>query len=93
MKIPFDWAVFLAALLVAVSGELACFARTAALVARYGSPLSVVLGTLLGNLVILVPVLLFGAVLHRYLPHDPVRIGAGLLFVVLGVLMMLDKFH
>lgn len=91
MKFGFEYSVFIAAFLFAAAAEIGCLSRTVALVARYGSPISVCLGTLLGNVAILIPVFLAGNYLNKVVPEHYARIGAGILIVILGILMILGK--
>jgi Ca2+/H+ antiporter, TMEM165/GDT1 family len=91
MKHPlFDLQVFWAAFLTASIAEVACLVRTEAVAAHFGSPLSVCLGTLLGNILLLLPVLFFGGALHR-LPEAPVRIVSAAIFIAAGVLILLER--
>jgi uncharacterized membrane protein len=91
MKAPlFDPPVFWAAFLASTIAEVVCLVRNEALVAHFGSPLSVFLGALLGNIVLLLPVLLFGNLLHR-LPATPVRYGAAAIFIGVGLLILFER--
>jgi putative Ca2+/H+ antiporter (TMEM165/GDT1 family) len=93
LKLDFQLAVFWAAFLAAFFAELNCLARTATLVTRFGSPLSVCLGTLLGNALLLLPIFLGGEWLHKSFPELPVRIISALLFILMGVLMLFHRHH
>lgn len=94
MKSPLDLEVLWAAFLIAATAELGCLSRTAALVLRFDHPLSVCLGTLLGNIVILIPIFFLGNTIGRYLPETPVRIGTSLLFIAMGIYLILSpKAH
>lgn len=86
----FDSRIFWAAFLTACVAELACLARNGALVAQLGSPLSVFLGALLGNIVLLLPVLLFGGSLHR-LPELPIRLTSAAIFIGVGLLILCER--
>lgn len=93
MKSSFSWPLFAAALLAAITGELGCFSRIVALVARAGSPWAVVLGTLTGYILLLVPVLLWGEWLERVLPPAGIRWGSGLLFLGFGLWLLFGPHH
>jgi putative Ca2+/H+ antiporter (TMEM165/GDT1 family) len=91
MKAPiFDPQVFWAAFLASSIAEVACLVRNEALAAHFGSPLSVFLGALLGNVVLLLPVLLFGGLLHR-LPLAPVRYLSAAVFIGAGLLILFER--
>jgi putative Ca2+/H+ antiporter (TMEM165/GDT1 family) len=93
MKIDFHLSVFLVAFIAGFSAELPCLVRTAAIATRYGSPLSVCLGTLLGNAVLLLPVFFGAEWLHRHLPEQPVRIICGLILTLMGLLVLFHRHH
>lgn len=91
MKVPlFDLQVFWAAFLASTLAEVVCLVRNEALVARFGSPVSVFLGALLGNICLLLPVLIFGNLLHR-LPETPVRYGAAVIFIGVGLMILFER--
>lgn len=88
-----DWPVFMVALTAAFLGELPCLARTASVVIQHGRPLSVVLGTLAGNALLILPVLLCGEGLHRHFPERPAAILCGLVFIGLGIYQLCFHPH
>lgn len=91
MKFDFSPSIFWLSLLAVISAELGCFVRTAAIAVRYGSPLSVCLGTLLGNLILLLPIFFVGDWLHRVLPPTPTRVVSGLLLMTIGLIIILSR--
>lgn len=93
MRIIIDWQVFLLAFGAAFLGELPCLARTAGVVIERGQPLSVALGTLCGNALLLLPVLLCGGWLHRHFPEEPARILTSLIFIGLGIHTLFFHHH
>jgi putative Ca2+/H+ antiporter (TMEM165/GDT1 family) len=86
-----DWTILLQAFLVALTAEGACLLRSTALVARLGHPVSVAVGTLLGNMIMLLPILCCGAWIHHHFPAEHVRIAAGLLFILFGLGLLCDR--
>jgi putative Ca2+/H+ antiporter (TMEM165/GDT1 family) len=91
MRVSFDASVFLVAFAVTAMAEVACLSRTVALVLRFGSPFSLWLGVMAGNIAVLLPVLLLGDQVSRWLPESVVRIVAGLIFLALGVWTLLSR--
>lgn len=89
----FKFTVFWLTFITAFSAEFACLARTIAIVSKFGSPLSVCLGTLLGNVLLLLPIFLWGDKLQQYLPEPLVRVVVGLLFIIMGIGILLHKLH
>jgi putative Ca2+/H+ antiporter (TMEM165/GDT1 family) len=87
MKLSVFWAAFL----VAVVAEMGCLARNTALFATQGAALSVFLGTLLADLVLLLVSALLGEMLHRLLPEPWIERVAGVVFLVMGSLMLLHQ--
>jgi putative Ca2+/H+ antiporter (TMEM165/GDT1 family) len=64
---------------------------TAALAARYGTLLPVVVGTTLGILIADAPAVLLGEVAATRLPLRPIRAAAAALFLVLSGLLLLQR--
>lgn len=91
MKIAPALIVFWLAFLASCAGELACLARSVALISRFGHPLFVCLGTWLGSAVVLIPLVLWGEAFQKALPELAVRIVAGLLFIGMGIFLLLGK--
>lgn len=83
--------VFWLALITVVSAEVGCFFRTAALVEKYGSPMWVCLGTLLGNAIWLIPIFLGGRWMHEHISPLLARILAGTVLMGMGLLILLGK--
>lgn len=91
MKLPFlDRHIILAAFWLTVLTEVGCLARTEALAARLGSPFSVCLGTLLANLLLLAAAFVLAGWIQRF-PASLLRLLAALIFLLLGVLALVDR--
>lgn len=78
-------------ILTVVFAELGCFFRTAALVDKLGCPAAVCLGTLIANVIIVLPILIGGEWLHRVLPPIAARVVSGLVLVLLGFLILIGR--
>lgn len=94
MKSTLPLAIFWTAFVTAYVAELGCLVRTGALVLSSRSPFWVVLGTLAGNVAVVLPLLLFGEKLLRLFPsHLDHRLHqfAGLVFVLLGLWMLFSQ--
>lgn len=89
-----DWRLLASAFGLVFLAELGDKTQLATmmLAARAESPVNVFLGAMLAMLVNVSLAVIVGSVLVRVIPEDYIRYGAGLLFFVLGGLMLLGRW-
>ena len=94
MKSPINWQVFLVAfstLFIAEMGDktqLAVFTLTA----DSKAPLAVFLGASLALAAVTLIGVLFGGVVTRLVPPDYLRLGAGFLFIGIGIYTLWESY-
>lgn len=95
MQHPFITALVLA-FLATCAAEFGCLVRSAALVLSSKIPLAVVIGTVVANIVLLLPIVIFG---DRLLHMFPAAVTAhadtfaGVLFILIGIWMLFGSKH
>ena len=74
-----------------MAAEIGCLFRSAALIIRFGSVLSVCAGVLLGNFLLLLPLLLEGEWIHKSISPSLAKWISGLIIVVIGLLILMER--
>lgn len=88
-----DWKIFLATFGTIFLAELGDKTQLAAIsmVAKSKAPLTVFLGSVGAFAIVTLIGVLFGEALVKFLPENYIHIGAGVLFVVIGALILSGK--
>ncbi len=88
-----DFKVMMATLAAVFLAELADKTQLVgiSMAAKSGKPLSVLLGSVLGYIVVTAVSVFLGSVLGHYLKPDYLRIGGSLIFITIGLLMFFNK--
>ena len=88
-----DWKIFLATFSAIFVAELADKTQLAGIgmSAKSGRPLSVWLGSISAYIIVTALSVLIGAMLGRYLKPELIRYTGAALFVIIGILMFMDK--
>lgn len=89
-----DWRVFLTTFGVIFLAEIGDKTQLAAMTiaARTDRPWAVFVGSALAFACISAVAVMVGSVIGNYIPLEWVKRGAALLFIIIGVLILLDKF-
>lgn len=89
-----DWRVFLTTFGVIFLAEIGDKTQLAAMTiaARTDRPWAVFLGAALAFACISAAAVMLGSVIGNYVPLEWVKRGAALLFIIIGVLILLDRF-
>ncbi len=88
-----DWKVFAATFGAVFFAELADKTQVVGIcmAAKTGKPLSVWLGSVIAYIIVTAVSVLLGALLTRFIKPEFIRYIAGVLFVIMGILMLSGK--
>lgn len=88
-----DWKIFLATFTTIFLAELGDKTQLAAIsmVAKSKAPLVVFLGSVGAFALVTLLAVLFGEAITRVVPKNYIHIGAGVLFIMMGILMLSGK--
>ena len=88
-----DWKIFLATFTTIFLAELGDKTQLAAIsmVAKSKAPFAVFFGSISAFVVVTLLAVLFGEALVKVVPKQYIHIGAGILFIVIGLLMLSGK--
>ncbi|MDD5173601.1 MAG: TMEM165/GDT1 family protein [Candidatus Omnitrophota bacterium] len=88
-----DWKIFFATFSAIFVAELADKTQLVgiSMAAKSGKPLTVLLGSVAGYILVTAISVLIGAVLSKYIRPDVIKYGGASLFVIIGILMFMGK--
>ena len=88
-----DWKIFTATFGTIFLAELGDKTQLAnlSLTAKSRSPLTIAIASILAFSIVTIVTITFGALLTKYVRQEYIRFASGILFILIGVLMVLNK--